>query len=215
MTIVHWNFGPILTWQHAEYAAGAYMRKWGFADATLTGGSSDSGVDVASSIAVAQVKWEKAPVGRPKLQALYGARAGESDKLLLFFSRSGYTAPAVEYATTNGIALFQLGIDGQAHALNPLARRLARPVAALPRGVERSINNTWAFALICGAVGLLSFIVCAGNLWLTEATIDSGSWQTLGLLFALVAGGAAVWAVNDAVEYQQQATLDEVKRRTH
>jgi hypothetical protein len=49
----------------AESAAAAFMRRIGFADAKLTSSGSDGGIDVKATGAVAQVKMQWTPVGRP------------------------------------------------------------------------------------------------------------------------------------------------------
>ena len=60
------------SWQAAEANAAEWMRTHGYPDATLTGGSSDQGIDVSASGALAQVKWEASQVGRPSCSAWSG-----------------------------------------------------------------------------------------------------------------------------------------------
>lgn len=98
--------GYIRSAVEAEECAAAAMRRWGFGDARVTGKGADSGLDVLASTAVAQVKWKTAQVGRPELQALYGARAGHHHRRMLFFAASGYSVPAIRYADENGMLLF-------------------------------------------------------------------------------------------------------------
>ena len=64
-------------------------------------------VDVASSTALAQVKWKSKAVGRPDVQQLLGADAG-AGRTLIFFSRAGYTQQALAYAESVGIRCFTL-----------------------------------------------------------------------------------------------------------
>lgn len=82
------------------------MRELGFADAQVTIGGADGGIDVHSSAALAQVKWRGGMVGRPELQALFGARGSDFSKQLLFFAASDYSQHAVDYADHSRIALF-------------------------------------------------------------------------------------------------------------
>src|SRR4051812_34396114 len=94
---------PALPWQQAEERAAQLMRDWGYRDAKVTGPGSDGGVDVRSRKALAQVKHHAAPVGRPALQQLVGAR-GRGSAELLFFASAGFTATARVYAGEMGIA---------------------------------------------------------------------------------------------------------------
>lgn len=96
----------IHTPQEAEVNAALRMRELGFRDAAVTGGGADGGIDVRSSSALAQVKWRGGMVGRPELQALYGARGADLSKKLLFFAASNYSKQAVDYGDRNQIALF-------------------------------------------------------------------------------------------------------------
>jgi len=64
----------VSTWREAEEAAASHMRRMGYAGVKLTTGGADGGVDVRASGAMAQVKFEAKPVGRPALQRLVGAR---------------------------------------------------------------------------------------------------------------------------------------------
>ncbi len=96
----------IQTAQDAELNAAQRMRELGFADAQVTAGGADGGIDVHSSTALAQVKWRGGMAGRPELQALFGARGSDFSKQLLFFAASDYSQHAVEYAEHYRIALF-------------------------------------------------------------------------------------------------------------
>lgn len=96
----------IQTGQDAELNAAQRMRELGFADAQVTAGGADCGIDVHSSTALAQVKWRGGMAGRPELQALFGARGSDFSKQLLFFAASDYSQHAVEYAEHYRIALF-------------------------------------------------------------------------------------------------------------
>ncbi|MER6518421.1 restriction endonuclease [Streptomyces sp. NPDC001553] len=122
----------IRTWQDAEHNAAAWMRHWGYLDAVARPGGSDGGIDVRSTRALGQVKYQAAAVGRPELQRLFGARGRSLDRRLLFFTGSGYTTTAVDYAVENDIALFVYGLNGSMTAVNAPGRRIVQdaPVSA-------------------------------------------------------------------------------------
>lgn len=115
----------IQDWQVAEENAATWMRHWGFRDSQLTGAGSDGGVDVQSVGALAQVKMQGTPVGRPAIQNLVGARRLDHGKTLLFFSNAGYASTAIDEANRSNVALFQYDVaTGGMTAVNGAARRL-------------------------------------------------------------------------------------------
>lgn len=126
----------IRSWTDAEQNAAAWMRYWGYTDARVTNGGPDAGVDVRSSDALAQVKFEARSVGRPQLQNLVGARGRAHTTALLFFTGAGFSTHAVDYAADMDIALFEYGLDGSMKAQNGHARRLARRLE--PNGTSSS-----------------------------------------------------------------------------
>jgi hypothetical protein len=71
---------------------------------------SRGGVDVRATGVVAQVKWQSTPVGRPPIQQLFGVATVEG-ALPIFFSFSGFTPPAVQWASQAGVALHWLGAN--------------------------------------------------------------------------------------------------------
>src|SRR3954463_12704317 len=83
---------PVTNWQDAENTAEAHMRALGFSDASKSASGADSGIDVVSARAVAQVKARGAKTSRPEVQHFHGA--APADALRLFYSTSGYTAQA-------------------------------------------------------------------------------------------------------------------------
>jgi len=93
------------------------MRHLGFDDARCTGAGTDGGVDVRSRAAVAQVKAQLTPVGRPELQALYGVARSEG-RQPLFFSLMSYTAAALAWADEVGMALFRFDHAGMVEPVN-------------------------------------------------------------------------------------------------
>ena len=99
------------------------MRHLGFGDARCTGAGTDGGVDVRSREAVAQVKAQLTPVGRPELQALYGVARSEGRRPL-FFSLMSYTTAALTWADEVGMALFRFDHAGLVEPVNASAEAL-------------------------------------------------------------------------------------------
>src|SRR5207245_11400699 len=107
----------------AEQVAAEWMRHLGFGDARCTGAGTDGGVDVRSREAVAKVKAQLTPVGRPELQALYGVARSEGRRPL-FFSLMSYTAAARGWADEVGMALLRFDHAGTVEAVNVAAEAL-------------------------------------------------------------------------------------------
>lgn len=116
----------VRTWQEAEENAAAWMRHAGFADARLTQAGADGGIDVKSREAVAQVKFEARQVSRPQLQAFIGASMHLGVRHRLYFTGTGYSTAALDYANTMDIALFTYVLDGRVTAANQAAKKLER-----------------------------------------------------------------------------------------
>lgn len=116
----------IRTARQAEENVAAVMRRLGYSDADVTGVGPDAGVDVVSSTALAQVKWQGAVVGRPELQRLVGARGRDTKKSLLFFTASGFSQAAVDYAEDLEIALFLYDPTGSPIPQNLLAHKIVQ-----------------------------------------------------------------------------------------
>lgn len=112
----------IRTARDAEINAAKHMQEMGFSDTQVTVGGPDSGIDVVSTKAIAQVKFWNRPVGRPALQCLYGARVNSVHRNLLFYSSAGYSKTAHDYADRHGIALFTFDVFGAVRAENEAAR---------------------------------------------------------------------------------------------
>ena len=149
----------ITTAHQAELNAAAKMRAMGYIDAVSTTGGSDGGIDVRSSRALAQVKWRGGVVGRPDLQNLYGARGNNTDKALLFFSASGYSKQAIEYAVQVGIELWVYDPTGAVMKSNSVSHRVPEMKASRPPGVI-----CWAGAWVVGVLSaiLLMMLTIAG-----------------------------------------------------
>ena len=117
----------------AEQVAAEWMRHLGFVDARCTAAGTDGGVDVRSRGAVAQVKAQLTPVGRPELQALYGVARSEG-RTPLFFSLMSYTAAALGWADEVGMALFRFDHAGMVEAVNVAAESLVAAAGAAGGG---------------------------------------------------------------------------------
>lgn len=109
-------------WQLAEVLAATHMQSIGFPDAQSTGLGADKGLDAVSEQAVAQVKAYTTPVGAPDVQKLKGASHGIENAL--FYSLSGYTVQALEFAENAGVALFTFDESNNVEPVNPVALRL-------------------------------------------------------------------------------------------
>jgi len=135
------------SWQAAEKNAAVWMRYWGHRDAKVTQGGPDGGIDVRSSRALAQVKFEAAQVGAPAVQRLVGARGRQDHLALYFFSGAGYARPAIDYAEIMDVALFKYGLDGSMTAVNRTAkavtRQKVRPLAADLTPVQKAEVEVW------------------------------------------------------------------------
>ncbi|MFD2859870.1 restriction endonuclease [Salininema proteolyticum] len=98
------------------------MRHWGFSDAQKTRRGSDNGIDATAGRALGQVKYVASQVGRPDLQRLFGAR-GIGDQQLFFFTGTGYSKPARDYADEVGMRLFAYQVSGTMEPVNGHAHR--------------------------------------------------------------------------------------------
>lgn len=133
----------ITSWHQAEVSALRCLLLLGHEDAALTQSGADGGLDVVASGAVAQVKFTGRPAPRKDLQALEGA-AFDHPGQRYFFSYSGYTLPAFEYAEAVDMALYSYSSDGLPKPENDLAADLLRQ--ALRPHVERRIAQRQATA---------------------------------------------------------------------
>ena len=120
------------TWQQAEANAQNWMRYWGYSDASVTGPGCDGGIDVRSSRALAQVKFQSANVSRPDLQRLVGARGQRYDLQLLMFAKAWYSRDALIYADEMNIALFHYEGDGSMMPMNAAAEQISHTSAGAP-----------------------------------------------------------------------------------
>ncbi|MCH8562034.1 restriction endonuclease [Nesterenkonia sp. YGD6] len=116
------------TAREAEVLAAEWIEWMGWDDVSVTVTTGDSGIDIVGKSSVlgkivAQVKLEGRPTGRPALQGLRGAAAGESATHWMFFSAAGYTRAAAEWGDQVDRALFQFSRDGRIEPMNEQAQR--------------------------------------------------------------------------------------------
>lgn len=191
----------VRTWQDAELNAAAWLRAWGYRDARAAMGGPDGGVDVRASGALAQVKFRASQIGRPDLQRLLGAATGTQAQLF-FFTGTGYSRHAVEFADQTGIALFTYALDGSMTAINRVAHVVVQQRQSVnhlsPMQPSRSVMvnrrlsaNSKTRALMLNwraALGYLFLLILAGNV-LNSKNYHGGS-GTLGLIIAVIFLGA-------------------------
>ena len=115
------DFGEI-TPHEAEELAAAWLRSLGFDDAQVTRYSRDGGIDVVSRQVVCQVKFQAASVGVKSIRELYGVSI-EKGKHAIFFSKSAYSADALDFARKVGMPLLQLR-ERNLHPINTSAELL-------------------------------------------------------------------------------------------
>lgn len=102
----------ILNARDAELVAAEWMEWLGYGGSAATPVGPDGGVDVLSERAVAQVKMQATPVGRPVLQQLYGVAASLSLDSV-FFSSAGYTPQSRDWAEKVRMPLFEFDRQGR------------------------------------------------------------------------------------------------------
>lgn len=139
----------VKTPKDAELNAAEKMRSWGYVDAASPLHSADGGIDVRSSRALAQVKFRSVKAGRPEIQNLVGAAAGDTTKVLMFFDYKGYSPQAVQYADQMGVGLYVYNTSGVVTSINGAARRL----------MGASLQTRLATALSDPSVRVVSILV--------------------------------------------------------
>lgn len=114
----------------AEEVVALWVRWLGWPDARTTVATGDGGIDVIGTgptgLAVAQVKFEAKPTGRPQLNALFGAGHGVGATSWLFFTAKGYSEQALDWADQVGMSLFSFTLDGDIQPVNRSAADLFR-----------------------------------------------------------------------------------------
>jgi hypothetical protein len=88
-------------WRQLEELVATVMGR----GAATRSGSHDGGIDVESSTTVAQVKRQSSIVGAPAIRQLFGA-AQHIGKRGEFYTTSGYSKDAINFARETGVALY-------------------------------------------------------------------------------------------------------------
>ena len=143
--------------QQAEEVCAGWIRRFGYADAMVSGKSKsgqDDGIDVWAAGAVAQVKyWLTKRVGVKEVRELAGAAA--LGQARFFFAASGYTKNAIRWAAhpSRGMALFTLRPDGHVIAMNYQAKkRLWFSPLRLPTRTTTP-RSVWLIVLTAAVLG--------------------------------------------------------------
>jgi hypothetical protein len=188
------------------------MRHLGFDDARCTGAGTDGGVDVRSREAVAQVKAQLTPVGRPELQALYGVARSEGRRPL-FFSLMNYTTAALAWADEVGMALFRFDHAGLVEPVNAPAETLlvaaggprvllpsAWPVRLSDRAGRAAIARERRGLLLVERVAFIGL----GWIWVQIVRLDytaparrAIAHRSMTLAFDLMSGAPFPWPGSD------------------
>ena len=157
----------------AEEIAAAWLRRLGYPDALVTRVGPDDGKDAQSFGAVAQVKWEESPTTAPEVRKAVGA--GKSGQARLFFSKSGYTKPALRWATDleHPAQLFIMGDDGNILACNYRARRsLWNAPPHVPVASRMPLSHRMIGVSVVG--GVSSFVSAIFFVYVTLYTFHTG-----------------------------------------
>lgn len=175
----------IRTWREAETFAVSILRAWGHPDATVTKAGPDGGVDVRGRHVLAQVKHRSAATGRPDIQRLFGAR-GTGGEDLYFFSRSGYSPQAIDYAEVHDVGLFSYADDGRltAHTRTADAFMPVLDATEVRLAPGRATNGQTDDA---EGVGKFAVAVVAGGVFGGVAWFSGGQYQDFGGLLGSVA----------------------------
>jgi len=107
----------IRTARDAELVAAEWMTYLGFSNVRPTPVGTDSGIDVWSDEALAQVKAETVPTGRPKIQQHHGV-CSAAGREAIFFSLAGFTPQAEKFADETHMALFGFNLAGEVEPIN-------------------------------------------------------------------------------------------------
>jgi hypothetical protein len=184
------SYAPIVdSPRKAEEVAAAWLRRFGYRDAQVTPVGADDGVDAGSFGAVVQVKWTKRPIGAPDVRDLAGT--GRPGQARFFFSKSGYTKPALRWAARpeHPVHLFIMGDDGNILACNYRARRsLWHAPPHVPAASRRPAPRWLPWACIAG--GTCALLDAAFFAYAMIRVFLDGQ-TLLGLMFGIMALASA------------------------
>lgn len=213
----------------AEATVTRSIREMGFPDAYVT---APGALEVRATRGLAQVKWRGGMVGLTELQSLFGARAYDHSKQLLYFTDSAYAQDALDYAARSQIALFVYDTDGHIVPVNLKAHRLGAGVTQAPRPAAPTTMWTpprgaapatfpkppgfwkttgWPFVQrhwrLLGAI-VLTMAIPGGIMQLLSPDPGTSRGETIGALIGVIVGAAVLWALyfRDRNKQQQSAT---------
>ena len=114
-----------MTHREAEFVMAEWCRWWGIKDARPGKGQKDKGVDIESKHIVGQVKHRASASTQEDLQKLH-SNMNDFGKAGVFFSRSGFTKPAKDFANQSNIkiAIFEFNWHGVPKPLNEYAKHI-------------------------------------------------------------------------------------------
>lgn len=110
--------------RQAEYLARDWMAWLGATGADVSQATRDGGADVVADHFIAEVKHRAVPSSPDLVRQIFGVATVE-EKKALFFSLSGYTADAVQFADRAGVALFVYHFGNGTLAAKSRAARIA------------------------------------------------------------------------------------------
>lgn len=141
-TMTSWEYARrvVSDAEDAELLASRYMRRLGLSDAQVTPRGADGGIDVRASHALAQVKFRANVTSRPDLQRLFGARGHATHLDLYFFSQTGYSSQALNYADDMGMLLFEYDVTGEVRPVNAPARQAVRRALERERAAQNAVR---------------------------------------------------------------------------
>lgn len=211
------------------------MRRLGHPSAHPTPVGADGGIDVLAPGAIAQVKFRQGFTGRPDVQRLVGARERSTHLELWFFSMSGYSRQAIQYANTMDVHLYTYDLHGtlEPHSLRAqdvLAqhvqrtgwRHRSRPVASaqtIPEPPSTLIDpeprREGKPGTIAACVGLFFWLACLTNiLFLVSGDLDDPDWfigvanLLLAISFTALSGWQAERGARATRDQQDAGTTD-------
>ncbi|MGV9795291.1 hypothetical protein [Gordonia sp. NPDC003422] len=207
----------IRTAEDAEANATRRMREMGFPDAYV---AAPGTLEVHAARGLAHVKWHRGMVDKSEVQNLFGARAYDHSKQLLYFTDSAYAHDAIDYATSTQIALFVYRDDGTLVPVNMPAHSVQARVAATPSTTWTPAATTtypkapglwkttgWPFVRrhwrLIGAI-VLTLAIPGGIMQLISPDPGTSRGETIGTLIGVIVGATIFWALYFADRNRKQ-----------
>ncbi|WP_168627200.1 restriction endonuclease [Cryobacterium sp. BB307] len=197
----------------AEALVAQWMRHLGETTAETTQFQGDGGVDVAGARYIAQVKHFAVSVGVASIRELAGVAIYDG-RAALFFTSTGYSKGAVEFAEKSGVALFVYDAKlAELRGINEFAIRLLEVgLGALEGGIIANEART-LLAAEGDAEDLLETVELPGLARLKPTTSAVSSANAVVFVEALTSNSG--WLIDQAlkllVNRQDPAVADAVK----